>query len=230
MLRDSTAVAVVVVVVRTRPRAIPLAIVHMRKSFHGFPSVPNMGMGLRLAALGRRSSAKNTKAIYIQKFLHFDEENVNKKGTVSKRWQTELKFALTVETSKNIDTIMYASKFPLKMNGQLLNASVSYTKSFFETSYALLERTMGLTLVKKGRWESKIYSETTYTINCKAVKTLTISHHTVFFLTQISFADWTGTKWMEHYLFPDCPETSLRLITDQIFRTKSTSLDLMTHQ
>ena len=39
MLRDSTAVAVVVVV-RTRPRAIPLAMVHMRKSFHGFPSVP----------------------------------------------------------------------------------------------------------------------------------------------------------------------------------------------
>ena len=31
MLRDSTA-AVVVVVVRTRPRAIPLAMVHMRKS------------------------------------------------------------------------------------------------------------------------------------------------------------------------------------------------------
>ena len=30
----------VVVVVRTRPRAIPLAMVHMRKSIHGFPSVP----------------------------------------------------------------------------------------------------------------------------------------------------------------------------------------------
>ena len=37
MLRDST--AAVVVVVRTRPRAIPLAMVHMRKSIHGFPSV-----------------------------------------------------------------------------------------------------------------------------------------------------------------------------------------------
>ena len=43
MLRDSTAVAVVVV--RTRPRAIPLAMVHMRKSFHGFPSVPLYGYG-----------------------------------------------------------------------------------------------------------------------------------------------------------------------------------------
>ena len=35
MLRDS----VVVVVVRTRPRAIPLAMITMRKSTHGFPFV-----------------------------------------------------------------------------------------------------------------------------------------------------------------------------------------------
>ena len=54
MLRDSTAV---VVVVRTRPRAIPLAMVHMRNQFMGSLQFPNMGMGLRLAALGRRSSA-----------------------------------------------------------------------------------------------------------------------------------------------------------------------------
>ena len=46
MLRDTVAVAVV----RTRPRAIPLAIITMRKSIHGFPSVFYMGMGLRLAA------------------------------------------------------------------------------------------------------------------------------------------------------------------------------------
>ena len=37
MLRDS--VVVVVVVVRTRPRAIPLAMITMRKSTHGFPSL-----------------------------------------------------------------------------------------------------------------------------------------------------------------------------------------------
>ena len=36
MLRDSV---VVVVVVRTRPRAIPLAMITMRKSTHGFPFV-----------------------------------------------------------------------------------------------------------------------------------------------------------------------------------------------
>ena len=45
MLRDSS------VVVRTRPRAIPLAMITMRKSTHGFPFASHMGMGLRLAAL-----------------------------------------------------------------------------------------------------------------------------------------------------------------------------------
>ena len=41
------------VVVRTRPRAIPLAKIAMRKSTHGFPlSFPcMMSMGLRFAAL-----------------------------------------------------------------------------------------------------------------------------------------------------------------------------------
>ena len=52
MLRDSTAVAVVVaVVVRTRPRAIQLAMVHMRKSIYGFPSVPLYGYGAPLGGL-----------------------------------------------------------------------------------------------------------------------------------------------------------------------------------
>ena len=51
MLCDST-VAVAVVVVRTRPRAIPLAMTTMRKSTHGFPFVSHMSMGLRLAGLG----------------------------------------------------------------------------------------------------------------------------------------------------------------------------------
>ena len=46
ILRDST-VVVAVVVVRTRPRAIPLAMITMRKSIHGFPLVSYMGMELR---------------------------------------------------------------------------------------------------------------------------------------------------------------------------------------
>ena len=49
MLRDST--VVVVVVVRTRPRAIPLAMIHMRKSIHGFPFVPLYGYGAPLGGL-----------------------------------------------------------------------------------------------------------------------------------------------------------------------------------
>jgi len=49
MLRDSD-----VVVVPTRPRAIPLAMITMRKSTHGFPSLSYtcLSMGLRLAAFG----------------------------------------------------------------------------------------------------------------------------------------------------------------------------------
>ena len=41
MLRDSVAV-----VVRTRPRAMPLAMITMRKSTHGFPFLSHMSMGL----------------------------------------------------------------------------------------------------------------------------------------------------------------------------------------
>ena len=36
-----------VAVVRTRPRAIPLAMITMGKSIHGFPFLSYMGMGLR---------------------------------------------------------------------------------------------------------------------------------------------------------------------------------------
>ena len=43
--------AAAVVVVRTRPRAIPLAMITMRKSTNGFPFLSYMGMGLRLAAI-----------------------------------------------------------------------------------------------------------------------------------------------------------------------------------
>ena len=48
---SATAAAIVVVVVRTRPRAIPLAMITMRKSTHGFPFLSYMSMGLRLVAL-----------------------------------------------------------------------------------------------------------------------------------------------------------------------------------
>ena len=50
MLRDSTDVNVVVSVVRTRPRAIQLPMITMRKSIRGF-LFPYMVMGLPLVAL-----------------------------------------------------------------------------------------------------------------------------------------------------------------------------------
>jgi len=49
ILRDS--VVVVVVFVRTCSRAIPLTMITMRKTIHGFPFLSAMGMGLRLTAL-----------------------------------------------------------------------------------------------------------------------------------------------------------------------------------
>jgi len=56
MLRDS--VAAVVVVVRTRPRAIPLAMITMSKSTHGFPFLSHDNYGAPLGGpSGRRSSA-----------------------------------------------------------------------------------------------------------------------------------------------------------------------------
>ena len=58
MLRDST--VVVVAVVRTRPRAIPLAMITMRKSTHGFSFVSHIWLayGAPLGGpVGRRSSA-----------------------------------------------------------------------------------------------------------------------------------------------------------------------------
>ena len=54
ILRDSVVVAIVAVddVVRMRPRAIPLAMITMRKTIHGFPFHSYIGMGLRSHAFG----------------------------------------------------------------------------------------------------------------------------------------------------------------------------------
>ena len=48
---SAAAAAVVAVVVRAHPRAIPLAMKTMRKSIHGFLFLSHMSMGFRLAAL-----------------------------------------------------------------------------------------------------------------------------------------------------------------------------------
>jgi len=58
MLRDSVAA-----VVRTRPRAKPLAMITMRKSTHGFPFLSRDEYG---APSGRRSSPMNVKLLMQQ--------------------------------------------------------------------------------------------------------------------------------------------------------------------
>ena len=64
-------VVVVVVVVRTRPRAIPLAMISMRKSTHGFPLLSRDKYGAPLGGpLGRRSSAiKRRQQLFKTHFL-----------------------------------------------------------------------------------------------------------------------------------------------------------------
>ena len=64
ILRDSTVVVVAAAVVRTRPRAIPLAMITMRKSTHGFPFVSHIRVAYGAPLVGpsgRRSSANNLK-------------------------------------------------------------------------------------------------------------------------------------------------------------------------
>ena len=66
MLRDSV---VVVVVVRTRPRAIPLAMITIRKSTHGFPFVSHIWVvyGAPLGGpSGRRSSATKVRTFDLK--------------------------------------------------------------------------------------------------------------------------------------------------------------------
>ena len=61
----------VVAVVRTRPRAIALALITMRKSIHGFPSISIYGMlmGLCLAALRAAGAPLLTVDIRITEIL-----------------------------------------------------------------------------------------------------------------------------------------------------------------
>ena len=65
MLRDS-------VVVRTRPRAIPLAMITIRKILHGFPFLSHDDYGAPLGGpSGRRSSA--IKQLLNSAFVGYEE-------------------------------------------------------------------------------------------------------------------------------------------------------------
>ena len=71
--------SVVVVVVRTRPRAIPLAMITMRKSTHGFPLLSCDKYGAPLGGpSGHRSSAINVKEAWAAKGIvrHLDVSSV----------------------------------------------------------------------------------------------------------------------------------------------------------
>ena len=58
-------------VVRTRPQAIPLAIITMRKFIDGFPFLSHMSMGLRLAALWDAGSAIKAKIFILTGLFDF---------------------------------------------------------------------------------------------------------------------------------------------------------------
>ena len=77
MLRDSVLV-VAVVVVRTRPRAILLAMITMRKSIDGFPFLSHMSMGLRWAAL-QESGCRSSAIIAHLKLIRIHVEFLNDK-------------------------------------------------------------------------------------------------------------------------------------------------------
>ena len=87
-LRDSAVVAVV----RTRPRAIPLPMITMRKSIHGF-RFPYMVMGLRLAALWAAGSPLfffNFTYLIHSSYMQFTLHCVKPKDAIQLRKRTIL--------------------------------------------------------------------------------------------------------------------------------------------
>ena len=108
-MRDSS-IVVAVVVVRTRPRAIPLAMITMRKSIHGFPLVFYMGMGL---PLGRRSSAINN--VNVKGVCHVHPEQVNRTCMIYQ--YSNMALMLSGQTSI-FGVVFFVSKSPLGIKRQ----------------------------------------------------------------------------------------------------------------
>ena len=74
MLHDS----IVAAVARTRPRAIPLAMIHLRKSIYGFPLVPLYGYGAKLGSFSAAGAP-------LKRLLHYKiTENVVKTKVLNK--------------------------------------------------------------------------------------------------------------------------------------------------
>ena len=120
ILRDSTVVVVVVVVVvaavvRTRPRAIPLAMTTMRKSTHGFPFVSHICFvyGAPLGGpSGRRSSAINARNLGLvgvvgqASLLGISAETVGLLRNVLQREQQGSRQSRGLKFSKWVSTLM----------------------------------------------------------------------------------------------------------------------------
>ena len=108
MLRDSVA-AIVVVVVRTRPRAIPLAMITMRKFIHGFPFLSHDRYGAPLGGpSGRRSSA--IKVAYRNLAVHI---SLNPTGR-SFQWQLRrLNWTNLFWSFINIWRLQFPCRWPL---------------------------------------------------------------------------------------------------------------------
>jgi len=73
-------VVVAVAVVPTRPRAIPLAMITMRKSIPGFPLLSSMGMGHRLAALRATGAPLLRAPTHTQVLNRTDETNPGRRS------------------------------------------------------------------------------------------------------------------------------------------------------
>ena len=88
IFRDSAAA-----VVRTRPRAIPLAMKTIRKSIHGFPFLSYMGMGLRLAVLDFHVEHVDFRLLNYNKLTFFFQDWLAfVRGGVQLTFQGKLQF------------------------------------------------------------------------------------------------------------------------------------------
>ena len=104
MLRDS--VVVVVVVVRTRPRAIPLAMIAIRKILHGFPFPSRDAYGAPLGGpSGRRSSAITSS------FVSLTEERFSEHQSSVAQNILLLKLDRDVMRSRSTAVILFDNRF-----------------------------------------------------------------------------------------------------------------------
>ena len=108
-----------VAVLRTRPRAIPLAMITMRKSTHGFPLVSYMGMGLRLAVLRAAGALLLLPDILILSYLATKTilvicwRNIELFGKWSNGPYSKMNTSIWTTDSRNLNSFVFSLFFPL---------------------------------------------------------------------------------------------------------------------